>query len=137
MSAQFHPLLPATSTDRDRNRKRAEREGREGGKEGKKEKGRKGWKDGSGGVGGTSLAVDPDSEFLPTVWDQGLPRGLHATKQSCQLQGLNQFVPFGLNPSPDSLGQDNPANKLCLDTTDGCRTSDPFLQLPALPHGAV
>lgn len=74
VSAPFHPLLPATSTDRDRNRKRAEREGREGGKEGKKEKGRQGWKDGRAGGG----AVDPESDFLPTVWDQGLPRGPHA-----------------------------------------------------------
>ena len=68
VSAQFHPLLPATSTDRDRNRKRAKREGREGGKERR----RKGGKDGRGG------AVDPESGFLPTVWDQGLPRGPYA-----------------------------------------------------------
>lgn len=105
-----------------------EKGGREGGKEGKKEKGRKGWKDGRGG---TSLAVDPESDFLPTVWDQGLPRGLHATQRSYQLWGLNQLDPFGLNPSPDSLGQDSPPSKLCLDATDGCRTSDPVLQPPA------
>lgn len=50
MSVQFHPVLPATSRDRDRNRKRAERERREGGREGREEGEREermeGWKRG-------------------------------------------------------------------------------------------
>ena len=39
-----------------------------------------------------------------------------------------------MNPSPGSLGQDNPASKLYLDASDGCRTLRPFPLAPSSFH---